>query len=303
MTADPFVVLGEGPWQHRMVAANGSRFHVALTGPDDSAAPLVVLLHGFPQCWWAWRHQLTALGGAGYRVAAMDLRGYGGSDKPPGGYDVPLLANDVAGVIRSLGHLGAVVIGHGLGGQIAWSMPSLTPGVVRAIGVLAAPHPTLLASVALRTLPPSTIRMLARIQLPWFPERAITHGTMVRRTLRAWSAPGWECPDADLYTEAMRLPFAAHSAMEQLRWLVRSTPRRDGRRYRAAVTAPVNLPVLSLHGSADRHVPPHACRRDSEMVAGAYTRIVIDRAGHFLTEEAPRETGDVIATWLDGLPK
>lgn len=67
----------DGPWTHRDVAANGARFHIAELGDG----PLVLLLHGFPQFWWTWRHQLTALADAGYRAVAMDLRGVGGSDR------------------------------------------------------------------------------------------------------------------------------------------------------------------------------------------------------------------------------
>ena len=75
----------EGPWRHREVSANGMRFHAAEMGDDQ--APLVLLLHGFPQFWWSMRHQLEAVAAAGYRAVAPDLRGYGDSDKPPRGYD------------------------------------------------------------------------------------------------------------------------------------------------------------------------------------------------------------------------
>ena len=77
---------------------------------------------------------MSALAAAGYRVAAMDLRGYGASDKPPRGYDTLTLAADVASVIRSLGEPDAAVVGHGWGGWIAWSMPALQPAVTRAVG-------------------------------------------------------------------------------------------------------------------------------------------------------------------------
>ncbi|MBK5249785.1 MAG: alpha/beta hydrolase [Actinomycetales bacterium] len=302
MSVDPSIILGEGPWTHRMIAANGGRFHTAVAGPDDGDAPLVILLHGFPQFWWAWRHQLAMLGEAGYRVAAMDLRGYGGSDKPPSGNGIPSMAADVAGVVRSLGANRAVVIGHGIGGQVAWTMPSLAPGVTRAIGVLGAPHPVFLHSVAHRAAPARTLAHLAQFQLPWFPERAMTHGNLVEQLLHAWSAPGWRCPDVDLYTDAARLPFVAHSAMEQLRWLVRSTPRADGRRYRSSVSAPVRVPVLSLHGKSDRNLFPRACRRDHLMVRSRYSRVVVDGAGHFLPEEAADEVGELILAWLAELP-
>lgn len=301
MAVDPAIVTPAGPWTHRMVAANGGRFHVAVTGPDDADAPLVVLLHGFPQFWWAWRHQLVALGEAGYRAAAMDLRGYGASDKPPRAYDLPALVADVAGVIRSLGSGSAVVVGLGVGGQVAWALPSLAPTAVRAIGVLGTPHPHFLYSLRRRAVPAGTLARVAKFQVPWFPERSITHGDLVARLLRSWSAPGWSCPDADLYTQAARLPFAAHSQMEQLRWLVRSRPRPDGLRYREAVEDPVAVPVLSLHGRLDGNLPPRACRRDGEMVAGPYSRVVVDGAGHFLPEEAPDQVTDLLQRWLAGL--
>ena len=88
-----------GPWSHRYVSANGARFHVceSLPEPTPRSAPLVVLLHGFPEFWWAWRHQLPVLAAAGYRAVAMDLRGYGASDKTPRGYDPLTLAADVGG--------------------------------------------------------------------------------------------------------------------------------------------------------------------------------------------------------------
>src|SRR5215831_2904044 len=77
-------IYADGPWSHRTVTANGTRFHIAEAGEG----PLVLLLHGFPQFWWTWRAQLESLPAAGYRAVAADLRGYGGSDKPPRGYDL-----------------------------------------------------------------------------------------------------------------------------------------------------------------------------------------------------------------------
>lgn len=304
---DSSVVLVEGPWEHRFVPANAARFHVAVAGPDDRDAPLVVLLHGFPQMWWAWRHQLTALADAGYRVAAMDLRGSGASDKPPQGYDVPTLAADVAGLVRSLGSGRAVVVGHGTGGTVAWAMPALQPGVTRAVAALAAPHPVHLHEELARTVRPGPLRHLAFFQLPGLPERALTEGDRVERVLREWSAPGWpDEPTLAMYRAAAQVPFAAHSAMEQLRWLVRSTPRADGRRYLSALGDPITVPVLQLHGSADRCLPVSAARlggRHAGLVAGGYRFEVVPRAGHFLPEEAPVAVSDLLLGWLGDLTR
>ena len=142
-STDVSAVLVEGPWRHRLVAAHGARFHVAELG----AGPLVLLLHAFPQFWWAWRHQLVALADAGYRAVAMDLRGYGASDKPPRGYDTPTSAADVAALVRALGERDAVVVGHGISGRTAWALPSLHPDQVRGIVVAGAGHPLLSVQV------------------------------------------------------------------------------------------------------------------------------------------------------------
>lgn len=302
VTDDASPVLIPGPWTHRYVAAHGSRFHVALAGPSKGSTPLVILLHAFPQFWWAWRHQLVGLSEAGYRVAAMDLRGFGASDKPPIGHSTPQLVRDVAGVIRSLGVRAAVVVGHGLGGTIAWSMPTLAPAVTRAVAVLANPHPITLHTIRPRMLPLGSVRTVVAFQLPWFPEHGLRTGRLVERALRGWSAPGWSDPPLARYAAAMRLPFVAHSAMEHLRWLVRSTPRPDGGRYLTAVRAPITVPVLEVEGAQDRFLGRSTARRDSAFVTGAFRAHRIPGAGHFLPEEAPDAVNEVLLDWLATLP-
>ena len=298
-------VLLDGPWRHTFVPANGARFHVAEAGPTgrgSTKAPLVVLLHGFPQMWWAWRHHLPILADAGYRVVAMDLRGTGASDKPPHGYDIPTLTRDVAGVIRSLGADTAVVVGHGVGGTVAWSMAALQPTVTRSVGAFAALHPLRMHSGAVTRsmlLRPSG-RCLGFFQLPWLPERAMTTGDLVLRVLTEWGAPGWLTADvACAYRDAARVPFAAHSAMEILRWLVRSTPRVDGQRYLSALRTPVHVPVLQVHGTADRCVPVGAASWGN---GAPYRFETIPAVGHFLPEEAPEVTAALLVDWLGLLP-
>lgn len=297
---DSASLLIEGPWQHRFVTANGARFHVALTGAQD--APLVLLLHGVPQLWWAWRHQLPVLAAAGYRVAAMDLRGTGGSDKPPQGYDVPTLAADVAGVVRSLGAGSAVVVGTGTGGDVAWATAAYHPQVVRALGVLAAPHP--LDALALPRTPPepAAAAVLSFAQLPSFPERAMVRGDLVDRMLAHWGGvpglPGHEA--VETYRRAVRVPFAAHSQLEQVRWLVRSTPRPDGRRYRAMLRAARPVPVLQVHGLQDalRPAPTATLRAVSAHVARPYRFELLHGAGHYPTDQAPGLVGELLVDWL-----
>src|SRR3954465_7743539 len=131
---DESCVLTEGPWTHRFVGANGSRFHVVEAG----AGPLVLFLHGFPEFWWAWHDILTQVADAGFRAVAIDLRGYGASDKPPRGYDGYTMAADVTGLIRALGERSAMIVGAGAGGMIGWAAAAFHP---KLVSPLAAPRP------------------------------------------------------------------------------------------------------------------------------------------------------------------
>jgi pimeloyl-ACP methyl ester carboxylesterase len=299
-TVDASYVLIEGPWQHRFVAAGGSRFHVAEAGEG----PLVVLLHGFPQFWWAWRHQLVSLAAAGYRVAAMDLRGYGASDKTPHGYDTITSAADVASVIRSLGEPEATVIGHDWGGWIAWSMPGLEPRVTRAVASISMAHPDRMRTELARSGPQRrAMRWLGPPQVPFWPERYLTRPAYVGKLLRGWAGPGWPgVEEQDRYAAALRIPFVAHSAAEYYRWLVRSQPRADGRRFREGIAAAITVPVLQLHGSLDSLVLTSTAAGSGAFVTGPYRYELVHGAGHFLPEERPGEVGAILSDWLSQLP-
>src|ERR1700735_2935935 len=182
---DPSMARIAGPWRHLDVHANGIRFHVVEavtdaggpTGPPAepaTARPLVMLLHGFGSFWWSWRHQLRGLTDA--RVVAVDLRGYGGSDKPPRGYDGWTLAGDTAGLIRALGHSSATLVGHADGGLVCWATSVLHPRVVRSIAVVSSPHPVALRASALTRRDHVLARLpgMLRNQVPYWPERALT---------------------------------------------------------------------------------------------------------------------------------
>jgi pimeloyl-ACP methyl ester carboxylesterase len=302
MRNDASSVLIDGPWEHRFVAANGARFHVAEIGEG----PLVVLLHGFPQFWWAWRDQLTALAESGYRAAAIDLRGYGASDKPPRGYDTFTLAADVASIVRSLGESSAVIVGHGWGGWIAWSMPSMQPAVTTAVAALGMPHPLVLRHASWHNL--AQIRAntyLAGLQRPFVPEHQMAKSpAYVEGLLGAWSAPNgqWPPPEvAQRYAQAMALPFVAHSAAEYYRWVVRSQWRLDGQRFSQRLRSLITVPVLQLQGEQDRAVVPALGPRSSMHVRGPFEQHFIPGAGHFLLEEAPAEVNEHLVRWLNGL--
>jgi pimeloyl-ACP methyl ester carboxylesterase len=292
------VVLPEGPWTHRAIAANGARFHVAELGEG----PLVLLLHGFPMFWWTWRRQLVTLAEAGYRAVAMDLRGYGGSDKTPRGYDPFTLTGDVAGVIRSLGSVGATLVGHGWGGFLAWTCAVMQPDTVDRLAVVGAPHPRRMrAAMAADGHQVAASAHVLRFQSPWLPERHLVRddGAFVEELLREWSASGWpDPPTAARYRAAMQVENTAYCSMEYYRWAVRSLVRPDGMRFARRMRTPITCPVLQLHGAKDPAILPGTAAGSGRYVAGPYTWALLPRVGHFPHEEDPAGFDGALLDWL-----
>jgi pimeloyl-ACP methyl ester carboxylesterase len=293
------VIAIDGPWTHRSVSANGTRFHVAASGEG----PLVLLLHGFPEFWWTWRHQLESLAAAGFRAVAADLRGYGGSDKPPRGYDLITAAADVAGMIRSLGEANAVVVGHDWGGLVAWTLATYFPKAVRRLAIVSMAHPLQLrASVLGGTFGLGTRNGYPMaFQAPMLPERQLVRdgAAGVGELLASWSGPGWPDPEtARVYRRAMRIPPVAHTALEYHRWFVRSSFRPDGLRYARHMRSPVQAPTLHLHGSVDPCVPTALARGAGRYVEGPYRWKVLDGVGHYPHEERPETFDAELTGWL-----
>ena len=305
------VVEIPGPWQHRYVAANGARFHVVESKPEPSSSPpLVLLLHGFPEFWWTWRAQLPVLAEHGFRAAAMDLRGYGGSDKPPRGYDPITLADDVAGVVKALGARQAVIVGQGWGGYVGWAAAALHRRTVRGLCAVAAPHPLemlpLVASFIRGARNAGAMTHLIAMQAPFVPERRLSRpaSRYVAEHLTSWSSPGSAFPDAEAiqrYHAALSLWPASHCALEYHRWLVRSRLRADGRRFNALMEPPITVPVCAVHGADDRAVPAQGTLRSRERVQAPFEAHVLPGTGHFPHEEAPEVFDAILLHWLAGL--
>ena len=269
---DASVARVAGPWEHRMVAANGARFHVAVVG-RRTARPVPARLPASSGGPGATSSRRSAA--AGYRAAAMDLRGYGASDKPPRGYDPSTLAADVAGVIRSLGARDAVVVGHGLGraGRLD-ARGRRTPGRYAASSPCRWPIPGGCACAHLTDPQPAQGQ-------PAHPRassgRSCRSASLVADDGAAWSAtccscgPGRAGPTRrprQRYRQMVQIPGVAHCALESYRWALRSLPRPDGLRYARRMRTPVAVPTLHVHGAlADRCCP--AARRAR---AGTSTR-------------------------------
>lgn len=294
-------LLLPGPWTHRDLTATGVRLHVAEAG----AGPLVVLLHGFPQFWWAWRHQIPALADAGYRVVAADLRGIASSDKPPRPYDPVTTAGDIAGLVRALGCSQAYVVGHGIGGMIGWTMAALHPGMVRGLAVLGAAHPRRWRREIVASGPQRKASAhIFNSQLPRLPEARLVRNDAaeVERLIFDWSGPWRESEDfaaaVAIYRSAMQVPQAAYGASEYWRWMVRSLLRPDGYSFQQAMRRRLECPVLQLHGRLDTFVLPGTAQGSGAYVTADYRWQLLEHCGHFPAEEQPTAVTEALLSWL-----
>src|SRR5262245_42414352 len=166
-----------------MVSSNGVSLHIAEAG----TGPLVVLLHGFPELWYSWRHQLVALADAGYHALAPDVRGYGASDAPSAieAYSMRTLVADVIGLLDACGAETAALVGHDWGARIAWTCARLHPRRIRAVAALSvplAPDPPLPPTQFLHQMSPNTFNFALYFQQPGVAEAELEAD--VRRSLR-----------------------------------------------------------------------------------------------------------------------
>ena len=154
-------------WQEDYIITNGINLHYVTQGEGS----LMLMLHGFPEFWYSWRHQIPEFA-RDYKVVALDLRGYNESDKPkePEAYKMEELLKDVAGVIRGLGYKSCILVGHDWGGAIAWSFAYAYPDLVDKLIVMNLPHPAKFME-GLKT-PQQLVKSwyIFLFQLPWLPE-------------------------------------------------------------------------------------------------------------------------------------
>lgn len=298
---DDSVVLVDGAWTHRFVTANGTRFHAVEAG----TGPLVLFLHGFPEFWWAWHAILPAVADAGHRAVAVDLRGYGASDKPPRGYDGYTMAADAVGMVRALGERSATLVGAGYGGMMAWTAAAFHPKLFRRLIVVGAAHPLRMRSAVLVD-PRGQLAAAApvlRFQLPRYEHVLTRHeAAMVGELLRRWGGPAWveseEFADyRDRCRQAMRIPQVAFCALEAYRWAFRSVLRLQGYRFVKLMQQPMVTPTLQLHGALDTAVLPRTALGSGRYVIADYEWRLLEDVGHFPHLECPELLIAEIVRW------
>ena len=282
--------MGPEARRQRTVRTRDLTFHVVEHGPNDG--PLVLLLHGFPEQWWFWQHQLGPLGDAGLHVVAPDLRGSGESDRPRSGYDLQTLASDIPALVHALGHDDAHVVGHDWGAAIAWVAATLHPTVVNRLTSMSLPHPSRFEQ-ALRRSPAQVRRStyMLGFQLPWLPERRVRSGFPVT-LLDRWGGPGFpDIETARRTREAFSQPGAARAALAYYRAAGRAMATPTLRRL---LEPGVHVPVLQIHGALDGCVLPSTARGSEPWAHAGLTYVELPGVGHFPALEAPEVVTELL---------
>ncbi|AYV31845.1 Soluble epoxide hydrolase [Streptomyces sp. ADI95-16] len=316
---------------HRMVPSPGGRIHVV----EQGSGPLVLLVHGFPESWYSWRHQLPALASAGYRAAAIDVRGYGRSSKPGDleAYRMLDLVEDNAAVVDALGERSAVVVGHDWGSVIAANSALVRPDVFRAVGMLSVPYAPrggprpseVFARMggdeefyvayfqepgrAEAEIEPDVRGWLAGIYAafsgdtmtgPGAPDpHFVSRGGRLRDRFPAGRLPGWLSEDElDFYAgefERTGMSGALHRYRNM---------DRDWEDLAGFDGAPITQPSLFVGGALDASTTwmAEAIKAYPATLPGLVSSEVLDGCGHWIQQERPAEVNRLLTGWLAALP-
>ncbi|MEM7272875.1 MAG: alpha/beta hydrolase [Actinomycetota bacterium] len=316
----------------RSIMSSGHRIHLMEHGPADGVP--VVMIHGFPESWYSWRHQLQALGDAGHRAIAIDVRGYGRSAAPAEieAYAMTALVGDVIAVIDDLGGPDAVVVGHDWGAPVAWNTALLRPDRVRGVAGLSVPYS---GRGDLRPL--AAFRMLAGDEIfyiDYFQEPGLVEAE-VESDLAGWirgfyfTASG----EADPAGPSMGMVTPGRTLRErfqtpgpgQMAWMTdedfafylgefeRSGLTGGFNRYRnierdwtelaAWRHAPITVPALFIGGELDgpTQLGQNAIARFDTTLPALTTSVILDGCGHWTQQERPNEVNDLLLEFVAGL--
>ncbi len=289
------------PLTYRRVPVNGIELEVSVTN-EGGERGLALLLHGFPELAFSWRHQIAALADAGYEVWAPNLRGYAGSSRPPkvSDYGVDHLVDDVAGLIDAAGRDRVTLVGHDWGAATAWMFAIRQVRALDGLVIMNAPHPACLRRELQR------FRQLRRswyvffFQLPWLPEKVLTmrRARGVRDAFRRAAVDESRFPDevTDVFREAALRPGAMRAMLNYYRAVFRSAWARRHEQFPVLTT-----PTLMIWGLADSALTKETTDGTDELVADLTLRLLPD-VSHWVQQEAPEIVNTMLLAWLDGEP-
>lgn len=264
--------------------SNGVKIHYVTLGEG----PLVVMIHGFPDFWYTWRHQMEALADQ-YQVVAMDQRGYNLSDKPVGqeNYDVSLLGGDVEAVITHLGAEKATVVGHDWGGMVAWWFAMNKPERVERLIICNLPHPKGISRELAHNPEQQKNSAYARAFQQPDAHKAVT------KEFLANLAVGKDTAALPIYREAFE-----RSDLEAMLHYYKQNYPREPYVEDTRLMPKVQAPVLLFHGLMDSALHHHALDRTWEWVAGELSIVTIPEANHWVHHDAAEQVSATMRDWL-----
>ena len=280
------------------IKAAGLTFTGRACGPHDGRR--VLLLHGFPQTSWAWRDELWALGSAGYRAVAPDLRGYCPGARPPdvGDYATQRLLGDVVALADSMEMETFDLAGHDWGGMLAWLAASRHADRVRSLSVISMPHPLALLQVmgsggdgtGRDREQAARAAATAAFRDPEVPERLLLGEDRSGSGLAALLADtGLDDEDAGVYLQVLTEPGAMTAALNWYRAMDRSALFGLG---------PVTVPTLYVWSTGDRAIGRAAAEATGACVVGRYTFEVLEGVSHWVPETAPERLSELLLRHL-----
>jgi pimeloyl-ACP methyl ester carboxylesterase len=273
------------------VSEGGVKIHYASLGEG----PLVIMIHGFPDFWYSWRHQMAGLSDR-FHVVAIDQRGYNLSDKPKGveSYDMRLLVGDVAAVIRHLGRDKATIVGHDWGGAVAWQFALNLPQMTENLIILNLPHPNGL----LRELRSNTDQIANSDYARTFQQKPASDPTVFfGRPMTAETLSSWVRDEAARkhYVEAFeRSDFDA-----MLNYYKRNYPRGAGVDAPPVPALPkAKMPVLMFHGLGDAALHADGLNGTWNWLEKDLTLVTVPGSGHFVQQDAAELVTTTMRWWL-----
>ncbi len=276
--------------EHGYADSNGVRIHYATMGEG----PLVVMIHGFPDFWYSWRHQMEGLSD-NFKVVAIDQRGYNRSDQPEGesNYAMQYLVSDVAAVIRHLGEDSATIVGHDWGGAVAWQFAFALPQMVDQLIILNLPHPNGMGRELSSNAEQQANSNYARVFIEGSPSDPdiFFGGPMTPQSLSGWVSD----PAArEHYVEA----FSRSDFDAMLAYYKQNYPRGDSSSSAAPAAPQLDLPLLIFHGLEDTALHSDGLNNTWDWNDDTTTIMAVPGANHFVQQDAAEQVTKTMRWWL-----
>ncbi|OQV11892.1 Epoxide hydrolase 4 [Hypsibius exemplaris] len=277
---------------------SGIKIHYVATGQEDK--PLMLFLHGFPEFWYSWRHQLSYFK-KNYRAVAIDMRGYGDSDKPSSkyAYSIPTLVEDIRQVVEALDRKSCYLVCHDWGAIVGWHFATVHPKMVDRLVILNCPHPEAFQKY-IRTSFTQFMKSwyIFLFQLPYLAELTFGKNDLARLTASFTKPPmgakagTFSAEDIEAYKYTFGKPGALTPPVNYYRNIFRLIP------VKRLCSTHLQMPVLLVFGTADQALDTEAAVMSGDWVDGYFEVKLLEGISHWVQNEAPDRVNEAIETFL-----